>query len=365
MKLLWVGTLAFLLVSCGLDTKVNTFESSNSNSSFAPPDYSPENLILSIRSASLLLVRRLPTNEEFEQASSGSEGYQTVIRKYLNSNAFLNTMRVYLNQSFGFSGTVDLNNNTIDANEPQNLILYIIKNDLSYKTALTADYCVGNNLEKKARCPTFQNSVRNLQNYGAGVVTTQAWLALKKTAYNFRLVSETHRHFSCEEYPDSVAPGMAVSQIAGSHKTFNQTSGQTPTCYSCHKTMNPRATVFYNFNVNGIFSSNRSGTTMRDNGDLSQISDLMEGNATPTYFDEEAGTPAEINTSRDYGEVITKSSRFEVCTVQRFFNYTFNRDLLDPLPEGAEYLITQAKEKDFKVKEIFFDVLTSGAFINH
>src|SRR5690606_20916902 len=100
----------------------------------------PTNLTKALTAASKTLVQRLPTIEEATLASQGVAQYEQVIRQYLGTPEFEQTMRAYHSDFFEMSGQGSGNLAEVNYNEPTNIVLYIIRNNRDYREALTATY---------------------------------------------------------------------------------------------------------------------------------------------------------------------------------------------------------------------------------
>ncbi len=342
------------------------------------PDYTAEQLKQALRSASQLLVNRVPATEDLREIDlNGIEGYKTVIQSYMQSTRFRNAMRDYHLDYFGtFPPTDDTRDPTINYNEPANLATHIIVNDLDYREIVLADYCVNDNLVT-GPCDTFQGNQGVAPQFAAGAMTTRAFLNKWNSAYNFKRVAKAFSAFACSEYPDPLDVGMDVSEISnvdkGSTNDFDATTG-SPVCYSCHRSMNARAVTFLNFARDGFFFQFQPNgeypnsvpveeRVVTDLNDVVAYPDMLLNTGTvdnpvvpmPRYKGKE------IPSVRAYAELLTESSQFKECLVRRFSNFMLGRPNLDPLLNGLKPVLETAN--GFNVKEVILDISTRPEFV--
>lgn len=366
-----------LLSSCGFGK--GGFEAKNkmtqtSGGGNGGPDYTPTNLTRAINAASRILMQRLPTDEEAATAATGVAGYEQVLRTYLSSNDFLVSMRSYHNDFFQMSGV----DRGINYDEPTALMLRIIRDDLDYREALLAKYCVSItvagaiiNISNPARCATFAND--NDQNiHGAGVLTTQAFLLKWNGPHNFRRVKHVFSEFACQDYPDAMDEGMTIDEVAnvakGSTADFNDATG-SPVCYSCHKSINPRAALFLNFSEQGTFVPSPAGAMFPNDTQSTEVAGtrarvdrlLKRADGTvpvPRYHGEE------VLKLRDYAEKLANGPLYNTCMAQRFYNFMLGRPKMETLPSSVSYLSNLVVEKNYNVKELIIDIAKSAPYIN-
>ncbi|MCH2533920.1 MAG: hypothetical protein MK008_05715 [Bdellovibrionales bacterium] len=321
-------------------------------------DYTPARLSKALRSASLLLVKRLPTPEEEAEAITGLSGYEAVVSSYLESEDFKAVMLEYFQNDFNMAGFVD----AVNYNEPANLITYLIVNNEDYRQSITANFCVNDDFEK-VECSTFKGNLKAAQEEAAGVLTTQAFLKKWESAFNFIRVREAFARFACrsgQAYPDEQDVGHPVEDISDRVKTFND---RKEGCFNCHKSMNARASLFYRFDRNGFYNLNPSQDpddgeiTVTDTGEVSTIRDLLNDGVEPLYH----GKP--LKSVRDYAVRFSKKSHFRDCIAQRFTNFALGRSYDEPLPKDLIYLNERVDAHDFKIKPLLLDILKSKRFV--
>lgn len=152
--------------------------------------------------------------------------------------------------------------------EPVELLKYIVRNDISYKEIITADYTVVNPFAcemlkanlidhvgncnsfsehefKKAKLPQKRRGEGDGDGWRehAGVLSTHAWLASFPTSSGNR--NRTRIHYLLKQF-------MATEMFDLATLVPNINSGKNPTvknpkCASCHAIMDPMAAGFQNF----------------------------------------------------------------------------------------------------------------------
>ena|GEM_PF-6530420 len=309
--------------------------------------------VKALRVASLKMMGRDPLLAEISQVSTGGrDAYEKVIRSYLEAPEFLDQMRKYFQGVFEMSG----NSGGINYDEPTNLALYLIKNNLDFRDILKSTHCYDNNLNEMS-CSSFASASEAAQ-HAAGAITTKAFLQKWSASFNFRRVARTFKVFACKEYPDMDDPGLDVDQISDTVKTFNCTNCQ-PACYSCHRDLNPRAALFYKFDVNGVFNLNPTAAevTKTDTGAVSTVADLLKDGVTPVYH----GKP--LSELKDYAHYLADSRHFRNCMAQRFSGFMLGTSEFSPIPGDLQAVRDQLSWNGFKIKDFFFDLVTHPAFI--
>ncbi|HEX4922875.1 MAG TPA: hypothetical protein VFV50_02280, partial [Bdellovibrionales bacterium] len=379
-------------------------ETVQENSSVKAADYNPNNLTQALRIAASRLVLRAPTASEYDEASTGVDGYSRVIQRYLTDprfaspqiagnpdpeiaargGALLQEHRNYFEQA-GAEGT-------INRNEPANIASFVVINDRPYWEVLTASYCVDNTFQSLSRCDTY-NTDADAQANAAGIITTRAWIRRNKTPYNFHIVNMSFQKFLCSNYPDPQDPGMPKELISERKKTFTSNNNAGMDCYFCHRSVNPKAWLFYKYNgdaVGGVdnagkfnplgFDQPRQRTTFNDdaNPGTSLPEDVVcEKNADGTCRISTAATPVIPNimimgkpasTVRDLGRIMVQDSRFADCATQHYLNWMFGLDSKTKLPDDMRYLVEVFKgdpnNQPYNVKRLILEISKSAKFVN-
>ena len=260
----------------------------------------------SFRRASLIFLNQAPTAEQLQKASTES-GYKQAIEELVDSPEFVEKMRSYHQEFFDMSGQ----DGNVNMNEPANLASFLVKENIDFRQILRADYCVNNNLEK-GNCSSFDNDADLAKQFGAGVVTTQAFLKKWEGAFNFRRTSHMLQAFACHDYPDESDPGLFPEEVSEKVQTFACTDCN-PKCYSCHRTMNARASLFYDFDTTGAFNTNPANNvaTKRDDGSVSTVADLLNEGVKPRFRQQE------VASLKEYAFELTRAPKFRKCLAKR------------------------------------------------
>ncbi|HEX4924044.1 MAG TPA: hypothetical protein VFV50_08155, partial [Bdellovibrionales bacterium] len=194
-------------------------------------NYNPSNLTQALKAAAARLVMRLPTADEYDEASRGVDGYTAVIQRYLadprfaspqiagnpdpeiasQGGALLREHRNYFEMA-GVQGTVNFN-------EPANIATFIVNNDRPYWETLTGNYCVDDGFVQTTPCSTFSDDATAAAN-AAGILTTRGFILRNKSPFNFHIVNVAFQKFLCSEYPDATDPGMPKALVSDRRKTF-------------------------------------------------------------------------------------------------------------------------------------------------
>ena len=330
---------------------------------------SAEILGRALNSAAKILVDRLPSSDEMKEGTAGLAGYEKVIRTYLASISFRQRLHKE-NQNFHkLGGTAG----GVNRNEPANFATYLVLKDLDYREILTADYCVDDNLNAVSHCDAFPDPA-TAKSQAAGVMTTRAFLSKWTLAgFNFNRVKESFSQFLCASYPDGTDLGLTVDEVASSVKEFNSTSG-AGACYNCHRSMNSKAALFFSFNLEGRYTSDRGTSTKRDGGAVdSALTDVL----SPVRKEWPPENPQvvqpkahgrNVNKLRDLALLMAEDPRFAQCTVQRYANFLLGRGYheegyMTPLPASLQPLVEDLKKNGFRVREILVKILKSDAFL--
>lgn len=307
----------------------------------------------SLRVASLTLLSRDPRPAEIARLATGLAGYRGVITEYLSSDAFRSGQLSYYRNWFEMAGTT----NGINFDEPANLATYLAVNDMDFRGVLTADYCIDGSLNR-VPCSAFQ-SAADVPLQAAGVLTTRAFLSKWVGPFNFKRVDHALRAFACRTYPDERDTGLTEAEISNSVKTFASTTA-TPACYACHRTMNPRAALFYSFDRNGFYNPNpraRDGT-LTDVGAVSTRADLLTAGAQPRYHG------AAVTSVRQYAERFANTQSFRDCLAQRLINQMLGRPSSGAIPAELQDIRDDVAADGYRIKAILFRIATHPAFIS-
>ena len=315
-----------------------------------------EQRIKAMKTAMVALAQKFPSDEELVLAET-EEGYHQVIRDILESDGFKAAIRLLAMNDFGMGGTIG----GINYSEPANLAAYLISNNIDYRQILTADYCVDDDLNKTS-CSSFSTPALT-QSFAAGAITTRGFLEKWQAAFNFRRVAKVYKVFACREYPDNDDAGLTQAQLPEELKTFACTDC-VPKCYDCHKTMNPRAALFYTFDRKGLYNTNpnpnpnRGEITVTDTNKASTTKDIVVDGTPLTY----KGTA--ISSLKEYAALFSQSQEFRDCATQRIVGRLFGLSAEERLPESLSHFYQGLEDDGFKFKDFIFRVVTSKEFLN-
>ncbi|MCY0992633.1 DUF1588 domain-containing protein [Nannocystis sp. ILAH1] len=246
-----------------------------------------------LRKASLALAGRLPTPEEYESVRGfGIDQLDPVLDAVMKEDAFIDRVVEMYNDVFltdryiGGNGAVELLNaekypdaywfegqpddvreqyrwwtNTSVAREALNLVAWIVKNDLSYKDIVEADYMVFTPFSAKAYGVDVKfNDPNDWKELAvgklpgiphAGVLTSAMWLnrfPTTPTNRNRHRARMTYKFFLATDVLRLGERPIDPTAI----KTPNATR-ENPNCNVCHNVIDPVAGSFQNFNDMGDY----------------------------------------------------------------------------------------------------------------
>jgi hypothetical protein len=354
-----ISVLFILLLTAFQNCSVDGFKSLESLRA-KPVSYSPTRYSSALFSASNVLTNRLPAQSDLENLTS-VRNYEAALRIYMESTQFRDVM-VAEHKSYLQVGGTRLGS-TIDYDLPARIGAYLISTNQSYDNVLKTTYCVDSNFNVTTTCNDTFSEAASADTYGAGVISTQSFISLYKTSarFNFGLVVRVSKGFLCSTYPDGMDSGMTQAEVSNDIHPFGEvgnlkSGNQTGSCYACHRTLNPRAAMFYNFDGEGKFvMQTDTGSTVRETLEASKVSDLIKGPAKILG--------RRVANIRDYGDAITKDPRFADCMTLRYFNFMTGHKL-SYLPAEFKYLSDNFKKKNFNVKELLVEIAKSPYFID-
>lgn len=327
--------------------------------------FSSDELARALKIVAQALIGRDPSGEELSQARTGLEGYEAVVKSYLELPAFRDIHINYYRFLFEMGGAEA----GVNFDEPANLAAYLAVNDLSFTEIVRANYCVSNvnGVLTKGNCAAFNSDASLANEQGAGVLTTQAFLKKWSASFNFRRVAKAFKVFACQEYPDAGDVGLTEAEVAATVKTFNCTTCE-PACYSCHRSMNPRAALFYVFDQTGKYNpginnsslgqnQSKSIATLSDSNQISYSSDVVVPGVKSRYHGRT------VNSVKEYGALLAQDKRFRDCFAQRMTNLLLGRGPYDALLPEFQNVRDDIQANGFKTKKTLLQVATHPAFI--
>lgn len=314
--------------------------------------FSTESYLRALRRASLKLVGRDPSSRELGIVQNDKTKYSEVIQSYLDSEEFISQMRIFFQGNFEMEGM----ENGVNFDEPTNLALHLISEDKDFRKILTAKECYANDLTP-IPCSSF-STTKDQEEQAAGALTTQAFLQKWTSAFNFERTSKAFQLFTCKQYPDTTDAGLEPAQISTAKKEFNCTTC-TPACYTCHKSMNSSAALFYNFDRQGMFNRSPSSAvaTRTDTGEVSTVADVLVADVTPQYHGKELGS------LQDYGRALSESRSFRDCLTQRMVSLVLGSSPEDPVPAPMQIVRDRLSWNGFRVKNLLFEIVTHPSFL--
>jgi hypothetical protein len=251
----------------------------------------------------------------------------------------------------------------IDFELPGNLAAKTVVDDLPWSTLLTADYCVGADLQP-IECDSGAP-------YVAGLLTTRAYLAGRASRFNLTRASTMMNTFACHHYPmpESFEPKVPRERLRAMFRADTPEEQEDPTaadafgngfaCYACHGQFAPHAQLFVQFDESGVFRADATG--LQDPaGELGRST----GGLFASHFEDpdEARSPAAqmlgqpVATLVEAGQVLAQSPEFTRCMARNVLEYGIGLEpgtdvdpaLLDDLGAtlGAP---TQARFADFVI----------------
>ncbi len=349
--------MVFLLpfmVAClpGVGSKVE--ESSSTEGQITPQGLSPEDFQKAFRRASLIFLKRSPDLEQLARISS-KEDYDRAIRDLVDSPEFISTMRQYHQEFFDMSGqTMGIN-----YNEPANLAAYLIRENRDFRDILRATYCVNDELET-GDCSSFSREPEAQATYAAGAITTQGFLHRWVSSFNFERTRETLKAFACHDYPDGGDPGMTGAEVETGVHTW-ECSNCVPSCYSCHSTMNPRATLFYDFDRNGQFNRQPANNvaTQTDTETRSERTDLLIDGVAPRF------NGRVMANLRQYAVEFSETPKFASCLARRLTLFSIGGGLNARVPDQFSFAEDLLQESNFRVRDFYLGLLTRDEYVRH
>jgi len=318
--------------------------------------YSKTELEKALRVFSQALLRRDPRAEEMTQLGSGLDGYSSVLEGMLSSDEFRVGLRSYFRNVFEMTGI----ENGVNLDEPSNLAIYLAVNNLDFRRILTETDCFDNDL-KPVFCTSFA-TVPDAKKLAAGVLTTRAFLSKWAAAFNFRRVSKAFSLFACSEYPDSRDQGLTTEEISAKIKPFNSLT-QSPVCYNCHRNMNPRAALFYQFDRKGKFNLNPNPSpaageiTVTDTGVASMVDDVLKPGAKSRYHGKV------VASVREYALEFSQSQVFRDCLAQRLVNVLLGRTVNQRLSAEMQDIRDNVEYNEFKIRRILHEIALHPGFV--
>ena len=203
------------------------------------------------------IVHRPLTNNEISaigkmttDAESRDEIIKSMISDWVSSPRFPPALRKYVEALLRTSGETT----EIDFGLPGYLAEHIAKNDLPLSTIITSQTCVDENGNSIA-CDSGAS-------FGAGVLTTRAFLAANKGPYNLSRAGRLLHSFACKSYPLDTKKEPPIPKkdlIPVFAATNGEGFGNGTNCYLCHSQFGKHTQLFVKFNDKGIYEGTANG----------------------------------------------------------------------------------------------------------
>ena len=396
---------------------VNKFSTSNEDVMSNDGTYTIESKEKTYRRASLYLTGEIPSQAKVQSMASASDDkLRTEILALMKGEGFHDFLKDGANDRIhsrhhktSDNGTTEYNKfykkNTDDsrtqvrqdlAEEPLELIAYIVENDLPYSEILTADYTMvgqytdesyntGLNLAagewKKSK--NKGHEIKTEMTYGddatgnnrlsdyphAGVLSTWAFLSKYPTTATNRnrtRANWTMQHFLGYNIEKSAARTLDISELGDEENPIMNNSA----CTSCHQTMDPIAGAFKYFHervgYKAYGTDSLDGTYRRNNvGVNNWYHDVLpagyRGENAPT-----SGDPLQWLAKR-----LVEDYRFAESVVKFWWLPVFGENVLDSESADADHFNTQsviitALANDFRnhmnLKQLLADMMMSDTF---
>ena len=275
------------------------------------------------RIAPMVLGRGMTQNERKELKEDKSS-IEKMLKDWTRDSFFSKSIRYWAETSLATSGERD----GINFNLPGNLVEYVVRNNRPLNEILTADYCINQKL-KKRDCDTQAP-------FGAGVVTTRAYMVSHNGSFNLRRGHHLINLFLCQSVPlDSDTQPLDKKEIL--FKYFQVTKadeapddfpqfGNGEACYFCHAQFAPITQPFVKFDRLGMYIKNANGQI-----DLN----LHFGQSTSTlyasHYDETKLSSSEAsqylgkptNNLAEAMQALTKHKRFKPCLAKNLIEHFF------------------------------------------
>ena len=358
LQIFQAAMMTLLLSGCGNSGQMKSASISSEDpilaTGIAPSlEITESDRVRAYRRASLIFLNQVPTAEKIQSVRT-EEGYQKAIEEMIESDAFVQKMQSYHQEFFKLQGR----EGEVNLNEPANLAAYLFKTNQDFREILRAEYCVDDELNQ-IECSSFAGSEGMVASQAAGAVTTQAFLSKWNGPFAFLRASETLKAFACHDYPDEDDVGMTPDEISESVHTFACTNCN-PQCYSCHNTMNARASLFYTFDTTGVFNPNPNQLVAikRDTGDVSEREDLLKPGVVARY------RQRQVRTVKEYANELSRSPKFRQCLSKRLTAVATGSPNEQTIPKSLNQKIDALMLKnEFRLKDFYRDLLGSPEYV--
>lgn len=270
------------------------------------------------RLSSMAAGRSLNESELAQIKEKRQAAVGLIVGQWMNDGFFPESARMMVEAQLSTSGTTA----DVNFNLPGNLALHLVKNDLPYSGILTAEYCIGDDGQKRA-CDTGAP-------YTAGVLTTRAYMVKNQSRFNLRRAGRMLKEFACREYPmeteiqvplkaELLIPMFAV--VKGDEKSA---FGNGTACYSCHSQFGAHAQFFVKFDSFGNYKPEATGLqgTGKELGrstDTLMTSHMIDPAMAASEKSQMFGSSAQ--NLRDGAVILAESDLFVECAIRNVLKH--------------------------------------------
>jgi len=328
-----------------------------------------------LKIAALRLTGSLPSMTEINSVANAGDdtakktAYETLVKAYLETDAFKNQMFYFWRDTFKMGETAALDTAPAFAAR-------LAATNGSYMDLFTAS---------ADNCPTYDTTTHaftsgECMNNGpkAGVLTNPGVMAQFFSNFAFRRSRWVQETFVCTKFPAEVGTAQDVGGAAPYTSTWPFNSIASPTngggrvnfqdtaaviCANCHGTLNHLTPLFAYYDDQGQYQTAISVPTPLDGAPAAKMSDyLPSGQTTAWRFNVPAANLPEL------GQRIAADPDVAECGVARVWNWALGKtDIVDTLQEVPKATI-QAQidaftSNGFKMKDLIFAVFTSDDFV--
>ncbi|AKT43017.1 DUF1549 domain-containing protein [Chondromyces crocatus] len=286
-----------------------------------------------LRTATLKLLRRLPTLEEIKTVQSGGKtAYENRLDEMMEEPRFAARMVKWWQDVMRQGGGGNDDRNTAPMFAAQ---LIVQERDFTELLTASADNCV----RYDAGANTFDATTCNSGAPGeAGVLTNPGVMRQYYGPMAFRRVRWVQEIFACNAFPAEQGKaeprGNGTYYAAWPWESISNTpvdflNADAAICANCHQTINHLAPLFANFGENGMWNNNIAVKTNID-GELvdSQRSHwLPDTEKTAWRFGVEAADLPAL------GQAMAKDPAVHSCIVARSWNFVMSKE--DIVSDGA------------------------------
>lgn len=266
--------------------------------------------------SSQIVHRPLNATETSALRTNGRQAFRSIAESWFLEASFQDSAQQFVETLIMASGTLD----GVDYSLPGYLGRDIARRRRPYAEIIRASTCVnkdGNSIACDTGAP-----------YSAGLLTTRAYLASTKGAYNIARASKMIKRFLCTEYPlpEVEEPRLTTTELIPQFATTAGTIsfGNGNNCYSCHSQFGHHTQFFVKFDLNGVYTASANGIQNPAATDgFSQNGLATSHLSSPARAGQESsrilGRPAA--NLREAAVLITQSSRFLPCAAKNLMKH--------------------------------------------